>query len=260
MGWLDPLLTRMLRDDLFERVPVAGWAFPPEAERRPREFFVAWAGRSELEGEGFPAGHPLYGLFEELLAVNEAFTRWLLRNQMVYGRQTGSNDDARGLEWLAASHPRGVASLAGPLSSESLSRWLAAGACAREGDVALVMNSGQSSRLLRLLRESGREPAYARDAVLRKTLPRFEGLPILVSDYLRDDEAGGGTSIYLVRFGDSTHPRDGGLVKFVQRLVVGARFTSTGFLEQKVLTILDREIGLSALDTGAVQRLRQVEP
>ncbi len=246
------------RDELLARIPTASGAPREDLAATSPRFRLAWiVGRVELSGDVLPLSAAAREVFAEAVAAKKVALWHLVREKMIYG--SGLEPEPSGLQALAAVHPLGVASLGRLLDLASLSAWIAAGReGASEADQALVMNARLMRWILHLLEGAGSEPAYLQDAVLGLRLPCFDGLPILVSDYVRDDESGGGTSIYRVRLGRPwADPRDGGLIKFFAPGSAGE--IRIGMHADGLDATLEHAIGFAALDREAVQRLRGIE-
>ena len=190
--------------------------------------------------------------------------------KVIYG--DGVDPDPVGLQTLAAENPAGALQpLAGantPLTLADLDNLIANQYPWDGGQPrAFVLNRGQYKRLTGLCHTAGFTPAFLPDPVLGVPLAHYMGVCILVSDYITNTEevSENRTSVYLVHLGPrQSEPQLGGLVWFYnQETGAGIRVDGphrTSEAADVLYADLELNIGFASLSSGAVLRLKDVQP
>ena len=129
---------------------------------------------------------------------------------------------------------------------------------------AFVMNSTQYANLAALAHGSGFELPYYPDPILQRPVMHYQGVCVLISDFILNDEGvNNTTSIYLVHLG----PREGdaqfgGFIWFYNEDTgAGIRVDGphrTSAQEDILYADLELNIGFASLSTNAVLRLQEV--
>jgi hypothetical protein len=184
---------------------------------------------------------------------------------LIYG--TGVDPEPAGLETLANDNPLGVLTPAGTTITLADLDTLIEGMRPWDGGQlrAFVMNRGQYAAVSALAWAAGSELHTKQDPLLDRPLSCYQGVPILVSDWITDAEAASTTSIYMVHLGHRDgEPQFGGLVWFYNEdtgagiRVDGPHRTSAA--ADLLYVDLDLNIGFGSLSTGAVLRMSTITP
>ena len=185
-------------------------------------------------------------------------------SKLIYG--TGVDPEPAGLQTLAALHPSPPPGLGTGITLAALDD-LISRIRPWDGDTprAFVMNRGQYAKVTAAARAAGLDLDVRTGAGLGRPLAHYMGVPLLVSDYILDTEAGSTTSIYLVILGPRAgEPQFGGLV-WCYNDTTGAGIKVDGPHRTSATTdvmfaTLDLNIAFASLSTGSVVRLSGVTP
>jgi hypothetical protein len=182
-------------------------------------------------------------------------------DRLIYG--TNADPQPAGLEVFAAEHPNGVINGGGAgLSLAHLDDMISkirpwGGRTPRY----FVMNRSQYVKVGQLARAAGFQLATMPDPILGEPLLHFQGIPILVSDWITNEEDVPNlrTSVYLVVLGTREgEPQYGGLVWFYNEDTgAGIRVDGphrTSGANDILFADLELNIGFATLSTGAVLR------
>jgi hypothetical protein len=179
---------------------------------------------------------------------------------------SGSDPEPSSLLTLGAEHPDGVGSLGTAITLAALDDMIRRvrpwdGGTTR----AFVMNRGQYMKVVQAAHAAGLDLPIMNDAVLGKPLLHYCGVPMLISDWITDTEAGTKTSIYLVILGPRDgEPQYGGLVWFYNGdtgpgIKVDGPHRNSGTTDILFAT-LDLNIGFASMSTGSVYHLQNITP
>lgn len=209
-------------------------------------------------------------VFEQQIQAKMVAIWNAIGSKLIYG--TGVDPEPAGLATLAAENPVAPFNPAGGAGTaltltdiekliENMAPW--EGGSPR----ALVMNRGQYRKMAALARAAGFTLPIAADPVLGKPVAHYLGVPILVSDWILNNEGAGTntTSVYMVYLGPrQDEPQLGGLVWFYnQNTNAGIRVDGphrTSSTTDVLFSDLEINIGFASLSTGAVLRLKEVLP
>ena len=210
----------------------------------------------ELDGAIAQNVSMINDIFEEQIQAKQ-IAMW---NAVSEALITGDNvtPNPAGLEFFAAEHPGGVLPGGGvAISLTMLDDMIQA---VRPGDGSqprvFVVNRFQYAKLCQAARSDGFMLCCKPDPVLRRDVLTYASVPILVSDFISNDEGGAGTtSAYLVHLGPREgEPQYGGLVWFYNEDTgAGIRVDGphrTSGAEDLLYIDLDLNIGFATLSTG----------
>ncbi len=184
-------------------------------------------------------------------------------NKLIYG--DGTDPDPVGLQTLASENPGGgVDAGSTPLALSMLDALIELVTPWDGGQPrAFVMNKGQYSAFADACHTAGFTPPIGPDPVLGLPVVHYMGIPVLVTDFILNDENTDHSSVYLVHMGPrEDEPQFGGLVWFYNEdtgagiRVDGPHRTSDP--EDLLYADLEINIGFATLSTGSVARLENL--
>ena len=177
---------------------------------------------------------------------------------------SGSDPAPAGLMTLAAENSNSSSNGGSNLSLAALDAMISL-VRPWDGDTprAFVMNSGRYAKLTALTHAAGFDLTFLPDRSLGKPVAHYMGIPILVSDFIGDAEAGSKTSVFLVVLGTREgEPQLGGLVWYYNQdtgpgIRVDGPHRSSGSTDL-LFSTLELNIGFASLSVGSVLRLSSV--
>lgn len=227
------------------------------------------AAKVEVTGDVAQNVSMINDVFEQQIQAKMIAMWNAVSEQLIVG--PGAADDPDGLVTLAAEYTAGVIDPAAgantPLTLGDLDRMIELlfpwdGGTPR----AFVMNRGQYRKWTGLCHTAGFHPEVRPDPILGLPVAHYMGIPVLVSDWIPDDDSPNTTtSIYLVILGArEDEPQLGGLVWFYNEdtgagiRVDGPHRTSS--TTDLLYADLELNMGFATLSTGSVVRLKEVTP
>jgi len=226
------------------------------------------AAKVELNGDIAQNVSMINDVFEQQIQAKQIAIWNIVGEQLIYGDDVSPNP--AGLVTLAAENPLGVLTPGGgagtAITLDDLDTLIEGMRPWDGGQLrAFVMNRGQYKAVCALARAAGFELMCKPDPVLNRPLLHFQGVPILVSDWITDTEAGTTTSVYIVHLGPRDgEPQLGGLVWFYNE-DTGAGIRADGPHRTSdptdlLYVDLDLNIGFGSLSTGSVLRMQSIAP
>ncbi len=179
----------------------------------------------------------------------------------------GTDPEPAGLEVFASENPLGVVDAGGVNLTFAHLHALIEGMRPWDGGQLryFVMNRDMYSDLLTLANTAGFRLECKREPILNRPVLHYAGVPVLVTDWIPNDEGTANTSVYIVHLGTrESEAQFGGLVWcYNEDTGAGIRVDGphrTSAATDLLYADLDLNIAFATQSTGAVYRVKNILP